>query len=169
MATIFEKFPGFVNTVAMADQGIRPEPVMVTFTANLLAGAFTFNNRVQAFGQNGQEMVVLDGIKIAGDIDENVFSQNLLTPFSLQAYRRTNQSTVSAKWVFGSYQQGEGFTSVWLPASTEQGKEDIQFHLAGSINQGIELAARASVSIFVSANVYLVKQQLFEEFLNIRM
>jgi hypothetical protein len=166
MPTIFERFPGFVNNLAMAEQGIRPEPVLVAFTQAVVAGKYTFNLELPAFEQNGQEMVVLDGIKIAGNIDELVFSENLNTPFTLQAYR-PGGNTVSAKWPFASYGQGEGFAALWLPASSQGGKESISFRLAGELNQGTLLIARPSVTLYVSANAYFVKQQIFEEFLNL--
>lgn len=166
MPSIFEKFPGFINSLSMADQGIRPEPVLVAFTQAVAAGKFTFDTTLPAFQQNGQELVVLDGIKIAGDIDELVFSENIKTPFTLQAYRPSGNS-VSAKWPFASYGQGEGFSALWLAASTLAGKETISFRLAGELTQGASLIARGTVSLYVSANAYFVKQNLFDEFLNI--
>lgn len=160
MSTIWEKFPGADANKATLF------PASATFTASLAAGKFSWvASQVQGFEMDAGDLAVLDGITIAANIDQLVFSKALQAPFQICLVRGGNRRKVGlAPFVFGAFAQGEGFSANWKAVSTLSGKEAIIFQLDGVLNQVTELVGYSSVSIFLTANVYLCKTGFMKGF-----
>lgn len=166
MSTLFERFPGLIRTLQAAESGVTPLPVLAEYAAGPTLGKYVFSNyRVGAFTVQGNDVVILDSIKIGSNIDELSFSLNLESPFRLQAYRAGNGTPVSmSPWTFSNYQQGENFSAIWRPTNLSgNSSETILFGIDGTVKQGPELVTLPVLKIWVSACVYLVKQQTIEE------
>jgi len=155
--TIWEKFPW-----------LRPEdfevamvyPVSATFSGPLSAGAFSFNSRQTVLEMDIFDIVVLDGLRIAGNIDQLVFSQAIAEPFQLSLYRDATPQAARVNlrpWKFIAFSGADEFSAAWKPTQTVTGKAPAVFELIGNLNQTADLASYSLVNLFVSASIFLLK------------
>lgn len=152
MATIYEKFPG------MDQNKIRALPVSAQWTANLAAGKYTFVNSDQViFDSSAGNIMVLDGLILAANIDQLEFNRAIDSLFSIDVRRNGNRySTMLQPFSFASFNQGANFSSRWNPTGTRNNQEQISFRLNGSLNQIPALAGVPSVTIYANAMLYLL-------------
>lgn len=158
MATIQEKFPGIPTA------SIRAIPTAVTFTGALLAGKFVFTGRLPFYEASANDVMILDGLELAADIDQLDFSRAIVAPFKVQLFRAQNNSPILQQpFVFSAFNQGHNFSANWSPTNLDgKGGEIIQISLEGSLNQTAPLVGLAEVKIFASAMVYLVPKGLLK-------
>ena len=144
MSTLWQKFPG----VSDIEKKVVTYPVAARFTAPLVAGKFVYNRlTVPAFSASAGEMLVLDGVVLAGNIDQLIFA-NAIDPtsndgfFSLDIVRRGNNHPVTLQpFKFGAFSQGGEFSVNWAPTATEKGTEQFDFVLSGGLIQTPEIVA----------------------------
>ncbi len=154
MATIQEKFPGIPTN------HIRAIPTAVTFTGVLVAGKFVFNSLVDFYKASANDVLVLDGLELAADIDQLDFSRAIVAPFKVQLFKKQNHSPILQQaFVFSAFNQGHNFSANWSPTNMgSNGSEMIQISLKGELNQTPNLVGLSEIKIFASAMVYLVPQ-----------
>ncbi len=152
MATIQEKFPGLPS----AD--IRAIPTAVTFVGDLVAGKFVFNSLLDFYETSANDVLVLDGLELAADIDQLEFSRAIVAPFKVQLFRKQSHSPIIQQpFVFSAFNQGHNFSANWSPSMLgDNGHEMIQISLKGELTQTAPLVGLAEVKIFASAMVYLI-------------
>lgn len=152
MATIYEKFPGKYKS-------IRPYPIKAKWTANLNAGQFVFNNLdAKVYDSSSGDLIVMDGLILAANCDQLVFSQAILDFFTINVILGGNKHPALLQpFPFAAFNQGENFSANWRPnATVNQGQEEIILRLNGSLQQTPDLAAFASVTIYATASVYIL-------------
>lgn len=154
MATLQQKFPNIP-----ASQ-IRAVPVSAVFTGPLNAGIFEFDQLVEIYNADNNDLLVLDGLELAANIDQLEFSRALVDPFKISIYRGGNLSPVLQRpFVFASFNQGSNFAATWSPTGLDSnGNESVLLKIAGNLNQTAALVAYGEVKIFATAMIYIIKQ-----------
>lgn len=165
MGTLWQKFPQFKNPMDC----IQVYPVAVTFTADLVAGKFTFPKVSKpAFTGNAGEIFVLDGVTMAANIDQLIFSNAIDVDyiggfFELRMVRDGNKSPIGlAPFQFSAFNQGAEFSANWKPTATSNNEELFSFQLNGSLIQTPEIIAlgKTEISLSITANIYRIKNNL---------
>jgi len=160
MATIWEKIPWLKTPDSSG--AVMPFPFCLTFESSAVSGSiFTFQKVAQsALEMDAGDLVVLDGLRIAANVDQLAFSRALVSPFELNLFRGDGKEQVNLKpWKFASFDQGENFAAVWQPNTLgSNGKDQALFTLEGQLKQIAELINETTVKIFITGNIYIIDQ-----------
>ncbi len=159
--TIFQLFPGVQNAI----ERIEARPARATFTAPLVGGKFVFDFTNQIFSLAQNQMGVVAGVSLAANIDQLAFS-NAIDPtvnqgcFNLALFRNANKTMVNkSPFFFSSFGQGSAFSALMFATGTNNGREDFNLRLQGSLLQTPALvsAGVSSVSIVALLDFYQCK------------
>jgi hypothetical protein len=163
MGTVFEKFPG-VSLDLDADAKIRPFPVAASFVAPLVAGQYVFNKaRMLALNISSSDLVVIDGLTIAANVDQLSFSRALNGLFSLSLVRTGNGQKINlAPFQFASFDQGANFTANFGSTGTVNNQEAVDFELTGTLNQTQDLVGVSAITVFITGSPYLCKSGMIQ-------